>query len=43
MENLVEKELEIMSSQSPNQNQTNLLYPNLLDQLKLISNMLKLK
>jgi IS5 family transposase len=33
MENLVEKEHESMLSQSPNQNQTNLLYPNLIDQL----------
>lgn len=33
MKNLVEKELEIMLSQSPNLNQTNVLFPNLLDQL----------
>lgn len=33
MEKLVEKDLENMLSQSPNPNQTNLLYPNLLDQL----------
>ena len=35
MKKLVEKGTENMLSQSPNLNQTNMLYPNLLDQLNL--------